>query len=237
MDVSLSGIDFGAFRDATSEAGLHGCLDDLANRLGFDHFIFCSHETRSGRLGSVINGYPVAWTSRYLQNNYLGIDPVIRHCLRSVTPLIWHPSAFAAEEERAFMHEAGEFGVKAGMSFSVRGRCGAVSILSFAADSESHEVLRHMQSYLAIGQLLACHVHEATVRLLGRDVIQEEVHLSTRELECIKWAAAGKSNWQIGRIMNISEHGVGFHFRNIFSKLGVRTRQQAIVRTMRLGLL
>jgi DNA-binding CsgD family transcriptional regulator len=223
-------------RSVSSEKDLHGQLAELATRLGFDHFVYCTLGDYGQRLGTVINGYPAAWADRYVRNDYVKVDPVMHHCLRSVTPLAWHPSAFGSEQERTFFNEAGEHGVGLGMSCSVRGRGGEMSILSFASNSFSRAALQHVHDNLAVGQLLTCYVHEATDRLFGRAAAQE-VQLSAREQECLKWAAGGKSNWQIGRIMNITEHGVGFHFRNIFRKLGVSTRQQAIVRAMLLGLL
>lgn len=229
-------IDLDLLCSASNESILHGQLAGLAARFGFDHFVYCSLGEYGRRLGALINGYPGAWTDRYVQNNYVSVDPVMRHCLRFVTPLVWHPAAFAQKEEKTFFGEAGEFGIRSGMSFSVRGRVGEMSILSFASSSASRAAVQHVRNSLPIGQLLACHVHEATDRLFGRTASQD-VRLSARELECLKWAAAGKSNWQIGRIMSITEHGVGFHFRNVFRKLDVSTRQQAIVRAMLLGLL
>ncbi|HVW52726.1 MAG TPA: LuxR C-terminal-related transcriptional regulator [Trinickia sp.] len=35
--------------------------------------------------------------------------------------------------------------------------------------------------------------------------------LTPRELECLKWIAAGKSSWEISHIIGISEHGVLYH--------------------------
>ena len=53
--------------------------------------------------------------------------------------------------------------------------------------------------------------------------------LKDRELQIIKLASLGKSNKEIGIALDISEHTVASHLINIFRKLGVGTRTQAIL--------
>ena len=53
----------------------------------------------------------------------------------------------------------------------------------------------------------------------------------------LAWVAAGKSDWAIGRILNISGKTVNFHVENAKRKLGVGTRVQAVVAAMRNGLI
>jgi LuxR family transcriptional regulator, activator of conjugal transfer of Ti plasmids len=60
--------------------------------------------------------------------------------------------------------------------------------------------------------------------------IADGASLTPRELECLEWAAQGKSAWEIGRILGISRHTVAFHLDNAKAKLGVRTIVQAVAR-------
>jgi LuxR family quorum-sensing transcriptional regulator LasR len=62
------------------------------------------------------------------------------------------------------------------------------------------------------------------------------VKLTARELECLKWVAAGKSSWEVSRILGRSEATVNFHLANIMRKFDVGTRQQAIVKSIAAGL-
>ena len=48
---------------------------------------------------------------------------------------------------------------------------------------------------------------------------------------------AGKSSWEISRILNRSEATINFHIANIKQKFEVGSRQQAIIKAIRLGLL
>ena len=61
--------------------------------------------------------------------------------------------------------------------------------------------------------------------------------LTARQLECLAWAAAGKSASDIGVILGLSTRTVEDHFARAARNLGVRTRVQAILRAQALGLL
>jgi LuxR family maltose regulon positive regulatory protein len=63
------------------------------------------------------------------------------------------------------------------------------------------------------------------------------LHLSQRELEVVKLLCNGFSNHQLSRHLAISPDTVKWHLKNIFGKLGVDNRSQAIVTAERLGLI
>ncbi len=60
--------------------------------------------------------------------------------------------------------------------------------------------------------------------------------LSDRELEVLRLMSAGKTNQNICDDLHISESTVKFHINNIFSKLGVRDRTQAVVVAIQRGI-
>lgn len=59
--------------------------------------------------------------------------------------------------------------------------------------------------------------------------------LTRREVQCLKWAASGKSDGEIAQIVGISMPTVRFHVRNAAAKLGAPGRAQAIHRAATLG--
>jgi DNA-binding CsgD family transcriptional regulator len=61
--------------------------------------------------------------------------------------------------------------------------------------------------------------------------------VTARESEILGWVAAGKSDWAIGQILQISDKTVNFHVENAKRKLGVGTRIQAVVAAMRTGII
>lgn len=60
----------------------------------------------------------------------------------------------------------------------------------------------------------------------------EEV-LSPREQELLGWLQIGKGNWEISRLMGISERTVKYHLQNIYRKLNVSNRTHAVASSLR----
>ena len=61
--------------------------------------------------------------------------------------------------------------------------------------------------------------------------------LTLKEAECLRWCKEGKTNWEIGEIMRISEKTVEFHLSNTIKKLNVSNRITAVVKGIQLGLI
>ena len=61
----------------------------------------------------------------------------------------------------------------------------------------------------------------------------ETTHLTAREQEVLLWAASGKSAWEIGVILNVSEAAIRKHEKSVRRKFGVVTTVQAIIEATR----
>jgi DNA-binding CsgD family transcriptional regulator len=59
--------------------------------------------------------------------------------------------------------------------------------------------------------------------------------LTRREIQCLKWAAAGKTDQEIGQIVRIAAPTVRFHLSNAAEKLQVSGRLHAVRRAAALG--
>lgn len=63
------------------------------------------------------------------------------------------------------------------------------------------------------------------------------VGLSSREREVLEELASGRSNKEIARLLDMTEHTVKFHLKNIFGKLGAERRTEAVARARELKLI
>jgi DNA-binding response OmpR family regulator len=64
-----------------------------------------------------------------------------------------------------------------------------------------------------------------------------QIDLSDREIECLTWAARGKTSAEIGQIIDTSKRNVDFHIETACRKLNVVTRVQAAVKAVSGGLI
>lgn len=58
------------------------------------------------------------------------------------------------------------------------------------------------------------------------------LYLTPREELCLNWAAQGKTSWEIGIILGISERTINYHIGNASSKMDAPNRQAAITRAL-----
>jgi LuxR family transcriptional regulator, quorum-sensing system regulator BjaR1 len=81
--------------------------------------------------------------------------------------------------------------------------------------------------------------HEAIQRLRELTVAVPMAYapLSRRERECLQWAAAGKTDWEIGHILGLSEKTVNVYIERVKAKYSANTRARAIALAMRDGII
>jgi DNA-binding CsgD family transcriptional regulator len=87
-------------------------------------------------------------------------------------------------------------------------------------------------------QLFAVHAQDAAMRLLSPVApLIERPALTSRELEALRWTMEGKTAWEVGAILGISERTAVLHVNNAMHKLGCTSKHQAVLRALRLGLI
>jgi DNA-binding response OmpR family regulator/DNA-binding CsgD family transcriptional regulator len=69
---------------------------------------------------------------------------------------------------------------------------------------------------------------EATNDEWSPETLREKLKLTFREAEILMWIARGKTNKEIGIILNTSPRTVNKHLEHVFEKLGVSTRAAAV---------
>ncbi|MBT4511580.1 MAG: response regulator transcription factor [Chloroflexi bacterium] len=69
----------------------------------------------------------------------------------------------------------------------------------------------------------------------GADDHKDSAELLPRELEVLKQAAKGKTNKEIAHDLTISQRTVQSHLANIFRKLSVGSRTEAVLHALKVG--
>lgn len=184
----------------------------------------------------VVNAsYPEDWLGGYLQHDCAKTDPILNSHFGQFECMRWSEVVreLPRGEMEEYMANAERFGLTHGATsgvFSSARRRG--SIFSFAGqdverDSRSLSLIEQITPYLHLALMRLC--------LLDDEAMQAAL-LSPREREILRWMVAGKTNWEISRILGISERTVRFHAGNVFSKLNVSSRSQAVSLALNMGI-
>ena len=84
----------------------------------------------------------------------------------------------------------------------------------------------------------AASFQDAASRLFLPQALQpERPALTPRELEALRWTMDGKTAWEVGTILGISERTAVLHVNNAMHKLGCVNKHQAVLKALRLGLI
>ena len=81
------------------------------------------------------------------------------------------------------------------------------------------------------------HFYVAYRRLLQGKQKDQNIVLTEKEREVLKWAALGKTDAEIAQILSISKNTVDTHMRKVFKKLESNNRVLAAVKAITLGLI
>lgn len=215
-----------------------GVKDLLAGALhaeGYENLAFAS--TQGHGLQEIIWAeFPPGYVEAYRDRRWDRIDPVIEHAQRARHPFSWTEatcSSTLTSDQRAFLDECRSIGVHSGLTVPLHAPGRRVDLISVSLRTECN-VPGARSPFVYALTLQAWLRHGELATPLDKN---EAPILTARELECLKWAKDGKTNWEIGTILSIAERTVEFHLTNAMQKLGATNRIMAIVVAIQLGVL
>lgn len=85
-------------------------------------------------------------------------------------------------------------------------------------------------------RLLVPHLHLSLQRCAAAAAPAPVPHLSEVQHEILRYLRLGKTNWEIARIMGLSDRNAKYHVEEIIRKLSVMNRTEAAVKATALGL-
>lgn len=212
----------------------------FTHRLGFDTvsaITVIDHGLGKSEFINVDNT-PVEFTQTYCDPVLQRRDPVMQHVRRQSVPIVWDQETYV---ERGlgdlWEHQAG-FGYRTGIAMALHLPDGKHFVLGVDREQELPRDTEELQRLVADLQLFAVHAQDAALRLLVPPAQQpERPALTPRELDALRWTMEGKTAWEVGAVLGISERTVVFHVTNAMHKLGCNNKQQAVLKALRLGLI
>lgn len=178
--------------------------------------------------------WPKDWMERYVAMNYVDRDPLVTYMKRSPSAVYWHEAielVRADREARRVYGDAGAFRLNDGFAMPLVTLEGEVVMVSLGGE----EVELSAEAVNVISLVSTFAIGRAMQLTTARPVIEHRPELTDREKECMRWAAQGKSEWEISQILGISEHTSEKHLLNAKAKLGATNRVQAVAEAIRHG--
>lgn len=165
-------------------------------------------------------------------------DPVLQHCKRQTVPIIWNQETYVANGVGDLWEQQAQFGYRTGIAMALHLPEGKHFLLGVDRDRPLPSDPNELQRLVADLQLFAVHAQEAAMRLLVPPELQpERPALTPRELEVLRWTMDGKTAWEVGAVLGISERTAVLHINNAMHKLKCVNKHQAVLKALRLGLI
>jgi DNA-binding CsgD family transcriptional regulator len=165
-------------------------------------------------------------------------DPVMQHCRRHAVPIIWDQHTYTSQGLGELWEEQARFGYRTGIAMALHLPEGRHFALGVERDQALPRDSAELTRVVAELQLFAMYALEGAQRVLAPFVqAGERPSLTPRELEALRWTMEGKTAWELGKILGISERTAVLHVNNAAHKLACTSKHQAVLKALRLGLI
>lgn len=209
-----------------TEHQLMQLLDDMSSSLGFAFFALTHHvDLRHAPQPAIrLATYPAEWID-YFDRQRLGpLDPVHRASHLTSVGFAWSkvPSMISlTKRDHDILDRAASAGI--GDGFTIPAHVPGESLGSCSFATRRGEPIP--EDALASVQLIGLFAFEAARRMSRMRTFDPDLPaLTDRQRDCLVWAARGKSDWEISRILGISHETVIQHVKQARERYGVGKR-------------
>lgn len=172
--------------------------------------------------------WPADWVELYDNSGWFGIDPLPIEARRRVAPFLLSELTEIkfTPAQSAFMKAALAYGWREGLAVPIHGPGSLQGLVTMVTRREAFSLTRADRAVL---EAMSRAVWERCRTAEGFGTFDPApAKLSPREIECLQWAAAGKSDSDIATLIGISPATAHFHIEQAKKRLGVRTRVEAV---------
>ena len=238
-DSDKAALEF--FQDATSAKSLDELTKSLARAAGAAGFSMgsCYHVATPGQPVMIryLFGWNMdAWGVHYLRERLSRYDPAVQAVFTSPSAFSWWDveQRTTSKIGLSVFEQARSFGARGGLVVPIHGPLGEVMAVTMVSEHE-----REVDPQTRMNMQVAATIFAN--RGLSLSEIEREASpdpgLSRREIQCVYWVNEGKTDWEIGRILGISEDTVAYHLKKVKAKLKVSRRSQIPISAWMRGVL
>jgi DNA-binding CsgD family transcriptional regulator len=231
LDIILESLE-----GASEPADLQVIIEQLRDYFRVDHLVYHWVSAAGDQYGC--GTYDPAWVQRYLEKDYLRIDPVIQGCYRRFHPVDWKRLDWSGKAARAFLKEAIEFGLgNQGYSIPLRGPNGQFALFTVNHNCSDAAWEEFTENYRRVLILIAHCFNQKALDFEPDRVPAPSQQLSPREADALTLLALGYGRAQVADTLSISEHTLRVYIESARHKLGAINTVHAVARAISLGLI
>jgi LuxR family quorum-sensing system transcriptional regulator CciR len=212
-----------------SAADLDNLLEFAAAELGFSFHALVYHGSpaRASDTRLALIDYPGSWQERFDADGLYRIDPVQCACRTQLVGFAWSELGALlrlAPRQRRILEESRRHGIGEGFTVPIHLPGERAASCSFATRAGSALPARNLMAAQLVGQF-----GFELSRRVGRTRPRSTERLSPRQRECVLLMAQGKSDWEIARILDLSEETVTKYLNTARSRFDVARRTQLAI--------
>ena len=205
---------------------------------------------------TVVTTLPADWVVNYSVKSYYDIDPLFHQkwsdpdaahsvSIAEIYQLKQNTAALQKFVDDMRAHKFGHIHIMVTQRLNGHGDAHTI----FVFDNQTDQSGKNSMSATELIRLLekdfvqvAAQVHDAVLTAISdhssqKQEVQSLVSLTPREIDCLKWAARGKTDGEIAEILSIARWTVVTYLQNAKIKLGCANRTSAVAVAMSLGII
>lgn len=221
---------------AATPADMQAAIEALRDAFGVNHMVYHWVSAAGEQYGC--GTYSPAWVARYLERDYLRIDPVLIGCLQTFQPVDWKRMDWSGKAQRAFQADAIAHGVgRQGYSIPIRGPNGQFALFTINHDADDATWAAFEQRHGPDLILIAHYFNSKALEFEPGRTPPPAQALSPREVDALTLLALGHSRAQAANALSISEHTLRAYIESARLKLGAANTTHAVARAISRGLI
>jgi DNA-binding CsgD family transcriptional regulator len=175
--------------------------------------------------------YSDEWVKQCVSREPVSVSRLAGLAQALPAPLDWSALPDTSESQRLLRYTQDKKAGRQVLSIPLRPMIGETAIFFVASEMAAEDWEQKKKALQREFQVLATYFHQHILRIYGHDA-SNQILVSARELDCLKWVAAGKTAWEASVILGISERTVRFHLNAAREKLNCLTTTQAVAKAV-----
>ena len=225
-----------ALEHASDLEDLQRLIEQFRDRLRVDHMVYHWVSGAGEQYGC--GTYSPIWVQRYLDQDYVRVDPVIQGCYKLFHPVDWKRLDWSGKAARAFQLEAIRYGIgNQGYSVPVRGPNGQFALFTVSHTCDDAKWAAFTDGHRRDLILIAHYFNQKALDFEPDRNPGQVQSLSPREVDGLTLLAMGYSRAQVAQTLSISEHTLRVYVESARFKLGAVNTIHAVARATSRGLI